>query len=71
MPGHSPSKKGVNVLMAGHPRLAMSCNKDVDGWVKARPSRKRKALPSPLSQRHTIRASFVRRDILQRTLGVP
>ena len=22
MPGHSPSKTGVNALMAGHPRLA-------------------------------------------------
>jgi hypothetical protein len=30
MPGHSPSKTGVNALMPGHPRLAW-CNKDVDG----------------------------------------
>jgi hypothetical protein len=29
MPGHSPSKTGVNALMPGHPRLAAP--KDVDG----------------------------------------
>jgi hypothetical protein len=30
MPGQSPSKTGVNALIAGHPRLPF-CNKDVDG----------------------------------------
>ena len=34
MPGRSPSKTGVNALMAGHPRLTFSSRQDVDGRVK-------------------------------------
>jgi hypothetical protein len=33
MPGHSPSKTGVNALVAGHPRLD-GCDEDVDGRDK-------------------------------------
>jgi len=34
MPGHSPSKTGVNALMSGHPRLSSCPIEDVDGRVK-------------------------------------
>jgi hypothetical protein len=34
MPGHSPSKTGVNTLLPGHPRLRIN-KKDVDGRHKA------------------------------------
>jgi hypothetical protein len=33
MPGHSPSKTGVDALVAGHPRL-QNRKQDVDGWDK-------------------------------------
>ena len=34
MCGHSPSKTGVNALMAGHPRLGDGDKEDVDGRVE-------------------------------------
>src|SRR5215212_2351956 len=34
MPGHSPSKTGVNALMAGHPRLSEVTKQVVDGRDK-------------------------------------
>jgi hypothetical protein len=63
--GHGCCSPEFRFVMAGHDGegLGADCLKRSAGLGKA--------FQPPLSQRHTIRASFACRDILQRTLGVP
>src|SRR5947207_11614048 len=69
MPGHSPSKTGVNALMPGHPRLPcrMIRKQDVDGRDKPGHDGwdSEVLLPRRLRHDRRARAILLRRDAVE------